>query len=105
MLERGGDADLAEKPLAAQHGRQLGLEHLDGDPSVVLQVLGEKHDRHPAVAELPLHAVSIAERRLELLEEIHGPASLTPIRCRPDAGGQALPGTIPNPGRRYSMES
>ena len=73
VLERGGDADLAEEPLAAQHRRQLGLEHLDGDPPVVLQVLSEKHDRHPAVAELPLHAVSIAEGCRELRTEVHGP--------------------------------
>jgi hypothetical protein len=50
MLECRGDPDLAEEPLAAEHGRQLRPEHFDRDPPVVLQVLGEKHYRHPAVA-------------------------------------------------------
>ena len=74
VLEGRGDLDLAEEPLAAEHGRQLGLEQLDGDGAAVLQVLGEEDDRHPAVAELPLDPVSIAERRPELLEEVHGAA-------------------------------
>ena len=39
----------------------------------MLQILGEKDDRHPAVAKLPLHAVSLAERRCKLLKEFHGP--------------------------------
>ena len=64
VLEGGGDLDLAEEPVAAEDGRQLGLEHLDGDAAVVLQVLGEKDDRHPALAELALDAVAVAERRL-----------------------------------------
>ena len=73
MLERRRNFDLAEEPLAAEDGRQVGLEQLDGDTSPVLQVLGEKDDRHPTVAELPLDAVAIAQRRRELLEEVHGP--------------------------------
>ena len=63
VLECRGDFDLAEEPLAAEDGRQLGFEQLDGDGSAVLQVLGEKDDRHPTVAKLPLDPVSIAERR------------------------------------------
>ena len=72
VLECRGDLDLAEEPLAAEDGRQLGLEQLDGDAPVVLQVLGEKDDRHPTAAKLSLDPVSIAERRRELLEEFHG---------------------------------
>ena len=67
-------------------GRQLGLEQLDGDAAVVLQVLGEKDDGHAAVAELPLDPVSIAERRRELLEEVHGPV-LSAAGTRASRGG------------------
>jgi len=38
----------------------------------VFQILGEKNDRHAAVAELPLDPVAITERRRELIEELHG---------------------------------
>ena len=41
---------------------QLGLQDLDGDLSLVLQVLGEIHGRHAARAKLPLDAVAIGER-------------------------------------------
>ena len=107
VLERRGDLDLAEEPLAAEDGRQLGLEQLDGDPPAVLQVLGEKDDRHPAVAELPLDPVSIAERRRELLEEVHG-CPFTGERCLSNRWRQAtsrLPGPSEDvlqhqPGRR-----
>ena len=91
MLQRRGDLDLAEEPVAAEHGRQLGLEHLDGDLPAVLQVLGEEHDRHPAVAELPLDAVPIAERRPELLEEVHG-CPFTGERCLSNRWRQATTG-------------
>ena len=73
VLKGRGDVDLAEEPIAANDGRQLRLEQLDGDRPVVLEVLGEKDDRHPAAAELALHVVSLTERCRELIEEFHGP--------------------------------
>ena len=88
MLQRRGDPDLAEEPVTPQHRRQLGLEHLDGDLPAVLQVLGEEHDSHPAVAELPLHAVPIAECRLKLREDVHG-CPFTGERCLSNRWRQA----------------
>jgi hypothetical protein len=73
VLESGGDLDLAEEPVAAERGRQLGLEHLDGDTTTVLQVLGQEDDCHAALAQGPFDAVPIAERCRELLEKIHAP--------------------------------
>ena len=72
MLQRRGDLDLAEEPFAAEEGRQLRPEHLDGNASMVLHVLGENDDGHPAVAQFPLDPVSIADRRRQLVEEVHG---------------------------------
>ena len=72
VLEGRSDGDFADESLAAEHGRQLGFEQLDGDAPMVLQVLGKKHDRHPTLAKLALDPVSIAERLRELLEEFYG---------------------------------
>ena len=91
MLQRRGDFDLAEEPLTAEDGRQLGFEQLDGDAPVVLQVLGEKDDGHATAAKLPLDPVSIAERHRELLEECHGrPLPLSERMC-PAQTGRARP--------------
>jgi hypothetical protein len=94
VLERRGDFDLAEESLAAEDGRQVGLEELDGDEAVVLQVLREKDDRHPTVAKLPLDPVSIAERRRELLERLHGrpPRLGQNVSCASGAGKEAALG-------------
>jgi hypothetical protein len=69
VLESRGELDLAKKPLATQDHGQLGFEQLDRDAPVVLQVLREEDDRHPAPAQLTLDPVAIAERFPELLEE------------------------------------
>jgi hypothetical protein len=89
VLQGRGDFDLAEEPLAAEHGRQVGFEQLDGDASAVLQVLGEKDDCHPAVAKLPFDPISIAECRGKLLEEFHDRTLPTVGRMCPAAGVQA----------------
>jgi hypothetical protein len=65
VLEIGGDLDFGEEAFAADHGAQLGVEHLDGDSSAVLQVLGEVDGCHAARAELPLDPVAVGEGRRE----------------------------------------
>ena len=65
MAEVGGGLDLAEEALPADGGRELGLEHLDRDLAAVLQVLGEVHRRHPALAELALDAIAVRQGRGE----------------------------------------
>ena len=67
MLELGGGLDLVDEPLGAEHGGELGLEHLDRDLSVVPQVLGEVDRRHAARAELALDAVAVGEGGREAL--------------------------------------
>ncbi len=63
MLQVRRGLDLAEEPLGADHRRQLGPEHLDGDPALVPDVLGQEHGRHAARANLALEAIAIRERR------------------------------------------
>ena len=65
MLECRDRPDLAHEPLGADHGGELGAEHLDGDPPAVLQVLGQVDRRHPALPQLALDLVPIGQRRLE----------------------------------------
>ncbi len=50
MLEAGGGADLAQEALGAEGGAQLGVEDLERDGAVVLEVVGEVDARHAAAA-------------------------------------------------------
>ena len=65
--ETGGELDLAEEPLGADRGREVGPEDLEGDLAVVAEVLGQEHDGHAALTELALEAVAAGETALELL--------------------------------------
>ena len=62
MLQVGGGLDLGEEPLGAEDGGELGVQHLERDLAVVLEVVGEVHRRHAARAELALDAVAVGER-------------------------------------------
>ena len=53
MLEIGGDLDLGEEAFGADDGAEFGLEDLDGDLAVVLEVVREVDRGHAARAELP----------------------------------------------------
>ena len=64
--------DLAQEALAAEGGRQLRPEHLDGDLAVVLQVVGEVDHGHAAAPELALEAVLAGKGVLQVGEEVHG---------------------------------
>ena len=51
MVERRGNGDLAQEPLADDSSRHLGVQHLDRDPAVVLVILRHVHRGHaPAAA-------------------------------------------------------
>ena len=65
MLEIGGELDLGEEPLGADHGGQLGAQQLERDLAVVLQVLGQVHRRHPAGADLALDPIAVRQGQLE----------------------------------------
>jgi hypothetical protein len=72
--ERCRDLDLAEEPLVAECGGELGAEHLDRDVAMVLAILGEIDRRHAASADLSLDRVAVRERRAGVREQVdHGP--------------------------------
>ena len=65
MLKSGGGADLPKEPLRTEHGRQIGVEHLEGDVPVVLAVARQVHRGHSATTQLAADGVVGVERGLE----------------------------------------
>ena len=53
-------------------GRELRVDHLDGDSAVERGIRREEDHAHAATPELPLEPVLRPERRLERGEEIDG---------------------------------
>ena len=84
MLQVGGGLDLGEEPLGADHGGELGAQHLDRDLAIVLEVVREVHGGHAARAELALDAVPVGEGGGKPRDGVaHGVASLlSATRCR-----------------------
>src|SRR5687768_17791022 len=73
MLQARGKPDLALKALGTQSMSQVRMQHLEGDGSVVAEVVREIHGCHPAVAELAADGVTRGEARLQLLPQVgHG---------------------------------
>ena len=66
MLQVGGELNLLEKPLSTEHGRQLGVENLYRDFSIVLLVVCEIDGGHSTAAQFTLDRTS-GERALNLL--------------------------------------
>ena len=65
MLQPGRELDLPFESLGAERGGELGEEHLERHPAVVLQVVGKVDGRHPAAAQLALEAVPFGKGRTE----------------------------------------
>ena len=61
VLQRGGGLDFHHEPLGADDGGQLRLQDLERHLAVVLEVLGQVHGGHAALAELPLDQIAISE--------------------------------------------
>lgn len=59
--------------------REIGMQHLDGNVAVVLEIPREVDNRHPPRAELPLDAVPRSDGRsdgLKLLRHVRAPSSI-----------------------------
>ena len=61
MLQAGSEPDLALEPLGAQYRRPFGMQHLQGDRSVMLQVTGQVDRGHTPAPELSLEGVSMRQ--------------------------------------------
>ena len=60
MLQSRGELDLAQEALRAERMRQLGVQHLDRDEPLVLDVVREIDGGGAATANLALQDVSAA---------------------------------------------
>ena len=73
MLQVGRGLDLRQEALRAHDGGQLGLEDLERDLAVVLQIAGQIHEGHPALPQLSLEGVAAGQRFAETRGQIeHG---------------------------------
>ena len=71
MLQPRGRTDLAQEPLATERRAEVGMQHLDGDIAIVLEIMGEIHGGHAARAEFAFDAVVAGERRLQPFKCTH----------------------------------
>ena len=62
MLQTGGELDLALEPLGAERGGEIGVQYLQRDVTIVLEIAGEIDRGHPTAAEDSLQQVPAAER-------------------------------------------
>ena len=70
VLEVGGELDLGQEALRADHCRELGAKHLERHPPIVPEVLGQVHRRHPARADLAVETVAVGKRGLKPAEQL-----------------------------------
>jgi hypothetical protein len=61
MDQTGDEVDLALEPFEAKRCPDLGVKHLEGDLSFVLEIVCEVDRGHTTAPELALEAVSIGE--------------------------------------------
>ena len=62
VLEAGGEFDLPLEPLGADGAASSGMQHLERDGAVVLEVLGEVDGGHAPATELALERIPVRER-------------------------------------------
>ncbi len=65
MLQRRGGLDFLHEALGAEHRREFGLEQLERDFAIVLQVLGAIDACHAALAEVAEDAIAASEGGVE----------------------------------------
>ena len=65
MLQPGGGADLGEEALGAEGGAEVGMQHLDGDVAIVLEVVREVDRGHAASAEFALDGIAVGQGLLK----------------------------------------
>ncbi len=58
MLKIRRRFDIGEESLSADHRSQLGFQDFEGDLALVLEVVGQVHRGHAALAQLTLDGVA-----------------------------------------------
>ena len=88
MLEVRRDANFAEEPIGAEHRAELRVEELDGDWSLVPDVVREIDGGHAAGADVALDRVAAGEPGFELRLECGHERESTGGSCRRRASGK-----------------
>ena len=70
MLETGSEQNLALEALGTEHSGELGVDHLQSDGAVVLEVVGEEDRRHAAPPKLVLQGVTACKSGLDTVERL-----------------------------------
>jgi hypothetical protein len=70
VVQAGGGVDLALEPLGAEGRGEVGVEDLEGDQPIVLEIAGEEDGGHAAPPELSLECVAAAQPFLELRPQV-----------------------------------
>ena len=83
MLEVRRRLDLGEEPLGTDDRCEFGLEHLQRDLALVLQVIREVDRRHPALAEFGLDAVAAFEGCVQAGDGVGGHWPIGAFAIRP----------------------
>ncbi len=71
VIEPGGQVDLTEETLRTQGSGELRVEQLQGDPPVMLEVLGEVDRGHAPAPELTLEQIPPTEGIHKARGEVH----------------------------------
>ncbi len=82
MSQRGCDFDLAQKPLAAERGGQIGTQHLERHLAVVLEIFGQIDHSHAAAADLAFDGVTVDEGCLQAGKQVCAHGCSTPVSTR-----------------------
>jgi hypothetical protein len=81
VLQLGGVHDLAEETIGAVRGRQLVVQHLESDRTIVRVVVREVDRGHTTAAKFVFEAIAVAQGAGKLV---------TDVECRCDSGRGCL---------------
>src|SRR6185437_5948348 len=70
MLQVRRELDLFQKAFGPENRRELGVQHLDRDLAMVLEIFREIHRCHTARAKLALDAVTVGERSAQTFVDL-----------------------------------
>jgi len=75
VLQVGGRLDFAQEPLAADDGREFGLQHFDRNEALVFEIAREVHGGHATTPKFAVDGVAVGEgggeRRREAIRDRH----------------------------------
>jgi hypothetical protein len=87
MVQAGGDGNLTQESLGTECGGDLGVQDLERDGTIVLQVPGEEHGPCPPAPDVAVDPVAVGQRLLEAVQRLGDQTA--PERCPAYIGAMA----------------